>query len=126
MHFAVFADDLKMVQLLSSLGCSIHITESQGLDLLHIVVLFWKQSRGDYRSLLEWLIAEGCDHTARTMYGDTPLECAKSQRPPPQWAIDALQMLESKGSGAPKTALEVNMGEDPDHPIVITDDEGEP
>ena len=128
MHFAVFAADLRMAQLLSSLGCSIHITESQGLNLLHIVVLFWTKSaphKEASRSILKWLIAEGCNHTARTMHGETPLECAESQHPLPQWAIDDLQMLESMDGSSHKTALQVNVGEHPDHTIVITQDEGE-
>ena len=128
MHSAVFAADHRMVQLLSSIGCSIHTTESHGLNLLHIVVYFWTisaQHEEAYRSILKWLIAEGCDHTARNMYGETPLECAKSQFPPPQWAIDDLQRLESMDSSTQQSALQVDMGERPNHLIVITDDEGE-
>lgn len=41
MHFAVFAADFRIVQLLSSLGFSIHIKK---VNVLVFVVLFWKKS----------------------------------------------------------------------------------
>jgi hypothetical protein len=80
-QYAVFAADVQMVQLLASLGCSIHVRDEKGYNLLHIAVtrpMETTQREGAYQALIKWLIAEGCDHTALNNDGESPLECAKS------------------------------------------------
>jgi hypothetical protein len=131
-QYAVLAADLQMVQLLASLGCSIHVRDEKGYNLLHIAVtspMETTQREGAYQALIKWLIAEGCDHTALNNGGKTPLECAKSQNSP-QWAVDILQMhtIESMDTDADEAVPEgasMNFGQDQDHPIIITDDEEE-
>lgn len=127
MHYAVFAANLRMVRLLSSLGCSINIRDEEGYNLMHIVVtrrMAQTQREEAYKSLLEWLMAEGCDPNALNNDGETPLECAKNQVAP-QWAVDILQThaIESMDSNTHEAALEANVGLNPQYPIDISSDE---
>ncbi|KAJ5751480.1 uncharacterized protein N7511_008445 [Penicillium nucicola] len=129
-QWAVFEADVQMVQLLASLGSSIHIRDQEDYNLLHITVTrsMWPTQREEaYKILLKWLIAKGCDQTALNNSGETPLECAKSQRAP-QWAIDMLQMhanasMDINADGAVPEAKGVTLGQNPNHPIMFPDDE---
>lgn len=131
-QYAVFAADVQMVQLLASLGCSIHVRGEEGYNLLHIVVtrsMETPEREEAFQALIKWLIAEGCDHTALNDYGQTPLECAESHDSP-QWAVAILQKhtIESTDTGVDEAIAaseSVNFGQDRDHPIMITDDEEE-
>ncbi|KAJ5742574.1 uncharacterized protein N7511_011306 [Penicillium nucicola] len=131
-QYAVFAADVQMVQLLASLGCSIHVRDKEGYNLLHVVVtrsIETTKREEAFQALIKWLIAEGCDHTAQNDDGQTPLECAKSQYSP-QWAVAILRKhtIESTDTGADEAIPSdesVNFGHDEDHPIMITDDEEE-
>ena len=140
-HYAIIAADLQMVRLLACLGCSIHIQDEEGYNLLHFAVtrrMETSQREEAYKDLIKWLIAEGCDCTTVNKDGDTPFECAKNQDSP-KWAVDILQMqigqvardmdtIEPMDTGADEAVPEaerVNVGQGPDHPIVISDDEEE-
>lgn len=140
-HYAVIAADLQMVQLLACLGCSIHIQDEEGYNLLHFAVtrrMETSQREEAYKDLIKWLIAEGCDCTTVNKNGESPLECARNEDSP-QWAIDILQMqiaqiardadaIEPMDTGADEAVLEgetVNVGQEPDHLIIISDDEEE-